>query len=209
MPITKPFDQFDDEYEQWFVDNRYVYFSEIAAVRHSMPKNGLGVEIGVGSGQFARPLKIPFGLEPSENMLKLAQTRGIVVVKAVAEHLPLKDDLFDFVLMVTTLCFLDDVNGSFQQAKSILKFGGKFINGFVDRNSPLGLVYQKKKQENVFYRFATFYSTEQVIHLLEQHEFKNIQTVQTVFGNLDKINSTQSFEGGHGKGGFVVVTAEK
>jgi ubiquinone/menaquinone biosynthesis C-methylase UbiE len=124
MPITKPFDQHYDEYEQWFVENRYVYLSEIAAIRHFLPITGLGMEIGVGSGQFARPLKIPFGIDPSENMLKLVQQKGIIILKGVAEYLPFKNNIFDFALMVTTICFLDNVNTAFQEARRILKSDG-------------------------------------------------------------------------------------
>jgi len=208
MPITKPFDHHYDEYEQWFVENRYVYLSEIAAVRHFMPTMGMGVEIGVGSGQFSLPLKIPFGIDPSTNMLKLAQQKRIRVAKAVAEHLPLKNTVFDSVLMVTTICFVDDVNIAFQEVRRILKTNGKFILGLVDRNSPLGQIYQAKKQQNVFYRLATFYSIEEIISLLEQNEFNNIQTVQTVFGSLAEIKAIQSFKKGYGEGGFVVIKAE-
>jgi len=207
MPITKPFDQHSDEYEQWFLENQYVYLSEIAAVRHFLPAMGIGVEIGVGSGQFALPLEIPFGIDPSEKMLNLAQQKGLVVTKAVAEHLPFKDNVFDFVLMVTTVCFVDDVNISFQEAKRILKPKGNFIVGLVDKNSPLGKIYLAKKQENVFYQLADFYSSEEIISLLEKNEFKNIQTVQAVFGKLSEITATQSFKNGYGEGGFVVIRA--
>lgn len=208
MPITKPFDQHSDEYEQWFIENRYVYLSELAAVRHFMPRSGMGVEIGVGSGQFALPLSISFGIEPSENMLKLAQQKGIVALKAVAEHLPFKNNAFDSVLMVTTICFLDDVNKAFQETRRILKANGKFILGLIDRNSPLGQIYLAKKQQNVFYRSATFYSTEEIISLLEQNQFTNFHTVQTVFGNLAEITAIQPFKNGYGEGGFVVIKAE-
>jgi ubiquinone/menaquinone biosynthesis C-methylase UbiE len=207
MLITKPFDQHYDEYEQWFVENRYVYLSEIAAVRHFIPTSGMGLEIGVGSGQFALPLKIPFGIDPSENMLNLAQQKRIVVLKGVAEYLPFKDSMFDFVLMVTTICFVDDVNYSFQEARRILKHNGRLIIGLLDKNSPPGKIYQAKKQENVFYRLATFYSMEEIISLLKQNEFMNIQTVQTVFGNLTEVKAIQSFKNGYGEGGFVVIKA--
>ena len=208
MPITKPFDQHSDEYEQWFGENRYVYLSEIAAVHHFLPTKGLAVEIGVGSGQFASPLEIPFGIDPSEMMLKLAQQKGICVVKAVAEYLPFKNNAFDFALMVTTICFVDDANLSFQEVRRILKATGKFILGLVDRNSPLGQIYLAKKEQNIFYRLATFYSTAEIISLLEQNQFTNILTVQTVFGNLTEVTAIQPYKNGYGEGGFVVIKAE-
>jgi len=208
MSITKPFDQHCDEYEQWFIENRYVYLSEIAAIRHFIPPTGLGVEIGVGSGQFTKPLKISFGIDPSENMLKLAQQKGIMTIKGVAEYLPFKNKIFDFALMVTTICFLNNVKTSFQEARRILKSDGIFVAGFVDRNSPLGQIYLAQKEQNVFYRLATFYSTKEIISLLKQTEFKNIQTVQTVFGSLPEITAIQPFKNGYGEGGFVVIKAE-
>jgi len=193
MPITKPFDLHFDEYEQWFFENRYVYLSELDAVRYFMPRSGgMGLEIGVGSGQFASPLQIPFGIDPSEKMLKLAQQKGLVVTQAVAEHLPLKDRSFDFALMVTTVCFIDDVNRSFQEAKRILKPRGDFVVGFVDKNSPLGKIYLAKKQKNVFYQSANFYSCEEIIAFLEKNEFSNLKIVQTVFGNLTEITAMPS-----------------
>jgi ubiquinone/menaquinone biosynthesis C-methylase UbiE len=207
MPITEPFDQNCDEYERWFVENRCVYLSELAAVRHFLPVSGKGVEIGAGSGQFALPLEIPIGIDPSEKMLSLAQQKGVVVLKAVAENLPFKDNTFDFALMVTTICFVDDVNTCFKEASRILKPNGKFIVGLVDKNSPLGKIYLTKKQENVFYRWATFYSAEEIISILKQNEFKNIQTIQTVLGNLTEIEAIQSFKNGYGEGGFVVIKA--
>lgn len=208
MPRTKPFDQHSDEYEQWFVENPYVHLSEIAAVRHFISSPGMSMEIGVGSGQFALPLEIPFGIDPSEKMLTLAHQKRIRVVKAVAEHLPLKNNIFDNVLMVTSICFVDDLNISFQEAKRILKPSGKFILGFIDLNSPLGKIYNEKKEQNVFYQPATFYSTEEILSLLAQNQFKNIEIVQTVFGSLTEVNVIQSFKIGHGEGGFVVIKAE-
>jgi hypothetical protein len=64
------------------------------------------------------------------------------------------------------------------------------------------------KDQNKFYRGATFYSTDEIISLLTGNNFKNIQVVQTVFGNLDKIKNIQLFKEGYGEGGFVVIKGE-
>ncbi len=46
-------------------------------------------------------------------------------VRAIKEILPdFKDGSFDLVLMVTTLCFLDDVKKAFSEVYRILKPGG-------------------------------------------------------------------------------------
>ena len=61
MRKIQPFDQYSKKYEKWFIENKYVYQSELAAVGNFIPKIGKGVDIGVGSGQFSFPFQISFG----------------------------------------------------------------------------------------------------------------------------------------------------
>ncbi|MBN2323589.1 MAG: methyltransferase domain-containing protein [Spirochaetes bacterium] len=208
MPRTKPFDDYYNHYEEWFEDNRFAWLSELDAVRYFIPESGRGMEIGVGSGRFAAHLGIGVGVEPSEAMRKLARVRGIDVYDAVAESLPFGDGTFDFALMVTTICFVDDVRTSFTEARRVLKKGGRFIVGFVDRNSDLGRTYEIHKEENVFYRDATFYSTDDVIALLDECGFEKPQAVQTIFGDFRMLTRIEPFTKGYGRGGFVVVCAK-
>jgi len=56
----EPFEKYTQKYEDWFERNRFAYESELQAVRAMLPKEGIGVEIGVGSGKFAVPLNIKF-----------------------------------------------------------------------------------------------------------------------------------------------------
>lgn len=68
MARTQPFDEHLDEYEEWFRKYFYVYESEVEAVRYFVPQNKKGIEIGIGTGRFAIPLKIREGVEPSQRM---------------------------------------------------------------------------------------------------------------------------------------------
>ena len=180
MAITKPFDEHFDEYENWFEINRFAYESELLAVRALLPQSGDGMEIGVGSGQFAEPLGIRLGIEPSAKMREAAQRRGVDVIDGVAEDLPFDDSQFDFALMVTTICFLDDVEMGIKEAYRVIKNGGSHIIGFVDKTSNLGQLYLKHKNESVFYKQATFYSTGEVITFLEKAGFSKFSFVQTI-----------------------------
>ena len=47
-------------------------------------------------------------------MLAYATARGVYGIQGVAETLPFKDGVFDFGLVVTTICFVDDVSTSGQ-----------------------------------------------------------------------------------------------
>ncbi len=207
MPRTKPFDDYYNHYEEWFEDNRFAWLSELDAVRHFIPEGAKGMEIGIGSGRFASQLGVKVGVEPSASMRKLAMARGIQVYDAVAEKLPFEDSVFDFALMVTTICFVDDVRVSFGEAKRVLKEGGRFIVGFVDRNSSLGKTYERHKEENVFYRDATFYSTDEVIALLKECGFRKPKIVQTIFSDFRKLTAVEPFTEGYGQGGFVAMCA--
>ena len=209
MPIVEPFDKYSSKYEDWFDRNKFVYQSELLALETKLPKGKKGIEIGVGSGRFAAPLNVRIGVEPSQIMQKLAYTRNILTIGGTAEKLPLKDEKFDFALMVTTICFVDDISVAFSEAYRILRPGGHLVIGFVDRDSLIGREYLKHKQENVFYRYATFYSVDDVILYLKKVGFKNFDFVQTVFHNLKEVNNLEPIEEGYGKGSFVVVDASK
>jgi SAM-dependent methyltransferase len=209
MPRTEPFDQHPVEYEKWFNKHKYVYESELKAVRRFIPVGKKGIEIGIGTGRFAIPFGIKEGVEPSPAVGYLAIIKGLEVYKGIAENLPLDDESFEFALMVTTICFVDDVKKSFSEVKRILKPGGTFIIGLVDKNSPLGETYKKLKEQNKFYRPATFYSADEVIKQLEENGFSDIKIVQTVFGELHKIHTVQKFKDGYGEGAFVVIKSNK
>lgn len=209
MPRIEPFERHLAEYEQWFENNRWAYFSELEAIKRLLPVKEKGVEIGVGSGLFAKPLGIKIGLEPSPKMAEMARKRGIKVVEGVAEKLPFEDETFNFALMVTTICFLDDVGKSLLETNRILKSEGHILIGFVDRESPIGQQYEKNKEKNVFYRLATFYSVPEVILFLQNAGFSDFAIRQTLFKPLDQINALEPVEEGYGKGSFIVIRAKK
>ena len=70
-------------------------------------------------------------------MRRLAGERGIEVYDGVAEDLPFAAGSFDYALMVTTICFVDSLTSSLQEVQRVLCRGGRFIVGFVDRDSDL------------------------------------------------------------------------
>lgn len=203
------FDTHISQYEKWFDDNGYVYKSELKAISQLLPSKGKGVEIGVGSGIFALPLGIEEGCDPSPVMLTKAIERGINAVPGTAENLPYQTGSFDFALMVTTICFVDDAPISINEVYRILKDKGILLIAFVDKNSPVGKLYLKHKNESVFYKEATFYSTLDIYDLLWEGGFKILKIAQTIFGELSAVNEIQQPLNSYGKGSFVVIKTEK
>ncbi|HHT9137153.1 MAG TPA: methyltransferase domain-containing protein [Candidatus Wunengus sp. YC60] len=202
------FEKFALEYDDWFETHTWVYQSEVEAVRKFIPETGEGIEIGVGTGRFSIPFGIKVGVESAKAMAEIARKRGIRVYRAKAENLPFQDNSFDFALMVTTLCFLENPFQTLKEMKRILKPCGKIIIGMLDEDSPLGKLQEEKRKVSKFYRNAKFYSVNQVLDWLKKLEFYNIRTVQTIFKNPKEVLSLEAIEEGFGKGLFVVISAE-
>lgn len=206
MPQIEPFEKYSDVYDDWFEKNRELYESELKAVSRLIPSTGAsGLEVGVGSGKFAAPLGIQFGVDPSEKMARKAREQGVHVCLGMAEELPFPGGSFEFVLMVTTVCFVDDIKKSFQEACRILQFGGCIVVGFVDRNSALGKKYLAKSKESRFYNVATFFSTQEVLNCLDETGFRSVKITQTLIPG----ESQSTILDGYGMGAFVVIKAEK
>ena len=65
MAKISAFEKYSTKYEEWFEKNNSIYESELNAIKTFVPENKYGVEIGVGTGRFARPLNITVGVDPS------------------------------------------------------------------------------------------------------------------------------------------------
>mgnify|MGYP006429049627 CR=1 FL=1 len=207
MAKTEPFEKHSEKYDEWFDRNQDAYQVELEAIRQVMPPPppAKGLEVGVGSGKFAVPLSIKIGVEPSEHMALKAERQGIHVFRHVAEKLPFPDAEFDFVLMVTTICFVDDITKSFKEAFRVLKLHGCLIVGFVDRKSELGKKYSGKKNTSVFYKDATFFSAQEVGRYVMAAGFDNLTYRQTLITG----ETRELIQSGFGKGAFVVVKGTK
>ena len=205
------FDTNVEEYEAWFDEYPEVYQSELAAIREQLlklPENIRGIEVGLGTGRFAQPLGIKEGIEPSEEMAKIAIKRGVEIMEGYAEHLPYGDLQFDFVLFVT-ICHLDNLKLALQQAYRVLKHKGVLIIGFLDKNQPIAKAYEDKRHRSTFFKQATFYSVKHIKELLSNAGFKSFEFNQTLFGDIDDIEKVQLPKPDYGEGSFIVVKAIK
>jgi SAM-dependent methyltransferase len=209
MPKIDPFEEHAEQYDEWFVKNSLVYEAELRAVRAMIAAGRRSLEIGVGTGRFAEPLGIKNGVEPSARMGEIAQRRGVRVLHGVAEQLPFDDSQFDFVLMVTAVCFVDDIGKTLQEAHRVLLEGGSVIIGFVDRESRVGQSYAALRNENVFYRDARFFSVGELSEFMGRAGFEDLTFNQTIFKTLSGTTQDEPVRSGHGEGSFVVIRGRK
>lgn len=209
MPKIEAFQKYTNEYDNWFVINRFAFLSEIGAIKKTLLQTEGVVEIGIGSGVFAKPLGINEGIDPSEAMRQKAEQKGLKVLDAVAEKLPYPDASLKGAVMITSICFVDDIYQSFKEVHRILKNNGFLVLGFVDKDSPVGKEYLKYKEQSMFYKEATFFGTEELFEVLKHAGFRIEETWQTLFGKVDEVKEIQAVTEGFGKGSFVVIKALK
>jgi SAM-dependent methyltransferase len=211
MIELEAFDNFALEYDRWFENHEIEYEQELKAIRKFLPKAGKGVEIGAGTGRFSEPLRVSLGIEPSKAMRDIAISRGVNMVAGTAESVPVEDGLYDYALLVTTICFLDAPEIAFREVYRILKGGGSIIVGLIDRDSKLGRKYEEKKSKSKskFYKDASFHSVKEVQNDLKKAGFSNIEYVQAILPDDICENYEPEVKQGYGEGSFVVLRAQK
>lgn len=173
--VHEIFNQKAKQYDAWFdkFPGNQIFPIELDCVKKALA--GLEhpwLEVGVGTGRFAKALGIEEGVDPAEATLKIAEARGIEVKKSAAENLPYQGKSFGAVVMVITLCFLDDPIAGLKECKRVLKEDGRFVLGIILADSHWGKFYQKRKEKgHDFYKHARFYNVAEVEKLFLQSGF--------------------------------------
>jgi ubiquinone/menaquinone biosynthesis C-methylase UbiE len=201
---ARVFEEHWKSYDSWYDKYPDVFQSELKLLRKVIPSRGLGLDIGVGTGRFASPLSIKFGLDPACNMLKLAQKREILVVQGVGEALPFKDESFHFATIVVTISFTENPLQVLREAFRILKKEGALILATIDKDSHWGQFYEAKRSKSRFYQSARFSRAQDILNLLENFPGKTTEVYQTLFWALPDVRGIEDPKPGFGQGGFVV-----
>jgi ubiquinone/menaquinone biosynthesis C-methylase UbiE len=209
--VLPPFIDLASEYDRWFDrEGRCIFLTEaraLAELSPELPKPWL--EIGVGSGRFAQALGTEAGLDPSIKMVELARTRGVNAFVGRGEQMLFDEESFGTVFLITTLCFLNSPRGVIKEANRILMPGGKMVLGLVLKESPWGQLYERKKASgHRFYRYATFYSFDEVARLLAQTGFVMERVVSTLFEKPERAHHVEKPQEGYSPdAGFTVILA--
>jgi SAM-dependent methyltransferase len=208
-----PFDELAPEYDAWFdKEGSLIFLIELQAfkaVLPSLPKPWL--EIGVGSGRFAQALGIETGIDPSIELVKMSRRRGINAFQGRGEQELFDGEPFGTVFLIVTLCFVDSPLDVLKETNRILSPGGKVVLGMVLKESPWGRFYQQKKEEgHPFYKYATFYSYDEVVGLLIKAGFVIENVVSTLFQKPDRVQNMEEPEEGYRPGaGFTIIVGTK
>lgn len=167
--------------DRWYEEHPAALEAELAALRAVDP-GGLGLEVGVGTGVFAEALGAAVGLDPAEAGLRRARDRGVAPVRGVGEALPFREGTFDRVLLLATLCFLDDPGEALDEVRRVLRPDGALVVGDIPRDSAWGRRYQARAESGEgLYAGITLRTVDETEALLEASGF----TVEDRAGALD------------------------
>ncbi|RUM29385.1 MAG: class I SAM-dependent methyltransferase [Aquifex sp.] len=156
-----PFDTYFKKYDEWYEKpfGKSAYELEVKCLKSVIKNSGKALEVGVGTGRFAKALGVEFGIDTSFNMLKVAKERGIKVALAKGENMPFASEQFDSVFLVVTLCFVDNPKEVLKEAHRVLKEGGNLYLGLILKESKWAKFYEDKaKKGHPLYKHAKFYS---------------------------------------------------
>jgi SAM-dependent methyltransferase len=182
IPSRHVFDEYADDYDRWFDEHDDVYQAQLILLRKALPDHGRGLDVGVGSGRFAVPLGIRCGIDPSHELVQMAKQRSIEIVYGEGEHLPYRPSSFDYVLMMTVICFLDDVIAVFREVNHVLIPGGTLVVGFIEKDGEIFQIYQHESTKGRFLRFAKFWTVEEVDLFFKGAGFSQVSVIENTRG---------------------------
>jgi ubiquinone/menaquinone biosynthesis C-methylase UbiE len=98
---------------------------------------GRVLEIGIGSGLnlpfYGSDVTVVIGVDPSLELLRMAETKGrstafaVDLVSRSAEELPFEDASVDTVVMTWTLCSIPNPQAALREMRRVLKPGGDLL----------------------------------------------------------------------------------
>ncbi len=143
------FDEHSDAYDAWFQRNEAVLESELRLVAHVLGSNpGRTLSVGCGTGLFEQLLQkqygisITEGLEPSPPMGEIARKRGMTVIEAGAEKMPIEDGIYDTVMFNGSPGYIADLDTAVAEAHRLLKTGGRLLLIDIPAESSYGVLYR-------------------------------------------------------------------
>ena len=233
MGKRQKFDGYAGQYDEWFMKNDRLFTSELRLF-----KKVLGditgkklLSVGCGSGLFESYIDCSNveGIEPSEDMGKIAEKRGVNVIKyGMIEDVALPDQTYDIIYFNGSSSYMEDLKPVYEKSLRALKPGGKLILLDVPKESAFGFMYLLGKSLNTYdheylkdtmpelpYPLAlaasgVWHSTEEKINVLKNLGITKFEFYQTLIKNpLYTNEEPEEVAEGYKSGGYVAIVAEK
>ncbi len=227
------FDGYASKYDEWFMVNDNLFTSELRLF-----KKVLGditgkklLSVGCGSGLFESYIDSSNieGIEPSEDMGKIAEKRGINIIKyGLIEDVDLPDNTYDIIYFNGSSSYMENLTPVYEKALKALKPDGKLILLDVPKESAFGFMYLLGKSLNTYdheylegampalpYPLAlaasgVWHSTEEKIEVLKNLGIEKFDFYQTLVKNPMYTNEEpEEVVEGYKSGGYVAIITQK
>ncbi len=227
------FDGYASQYDEWFIINENLFQSELRLF-----KKVLGdisgkklLSVGCGSGLFESYVDCSNieGIEPSEDMGKIAEKRGVNIIKyGIIEDIDLPCNTYDIIYFNGSSSYMEQLSPVYKKCLSALKDHGKLILLDVPKESAFGFMYLLGKSLNTYnheflngampalpYPLAlassgVWHTTEEKIEVLKKLGIKNFAFYQTLVKNPMYTNEEpEEVTEGYKSGGYVAIVATK
>lgn len=188
----------NDKHTQIFLYGRNLVLDELKNVLKDLKPGAKVLDVGCGTAHLTNWIKQQgfdvTGVEPSEEMLKLAKENfpEIKIVNSIASALPFEDDQFDLVVSFEVLRYLDKAENikSYREFYRVLKPGGRFFITQVNQYSTdLYYFFHHAKSiycklRNQVHHFCNFTTSGKEIDLLKQIGYSKVTTVGRLAGTI-------------------------
>ena len=183
------FDEYANKYDKWFdtPEGKIVKKFELELLlKFINPQKGKSMlEIGIGTGLFAMEFRkmgmAVSGIDPSEEMMKIAQSRGFEVKKGAGENIPFEDNSFYVTLAMTSIEFSREPAKFVKEMKRVTKPGGNVVVAALNLLSLYGMKRRIRGifEKNVFTKahFYTFWELKQLLSM----QLKEVKISSCVF----------------------------
>ena len=189
------------------------------------------LSVGCGSGLFESYIDSSNidGIEPSEDMGRIAEKRGVKVIKyGLIEDVELEDESYDIIYFNGSSSYMENLTPVYEKCLRALKKNGRLILLDVPKESAFGFMYLLGKSLNTYdheflegampelpYPLAlassgVWHTTEEKIGVLKNLGVKNFTYYQTLIKNPMYTNEEpEEVSEGYKSGGYVAIIAEK
>ncbi len=203
-----------DKYDDWYKhpQGKQVFEAELKGVEGMIPKKGLCLEVGAGTGFFAYHLTNLEGkilcLDPSVEMLSRAKNRGLPCIIGVGNSTPLRQGVIDFGYLVTVLEFLDKPVELLTEFRENAQAYAPISILFINAESKWGEFYRKiGKQGDTVFQHAKLYNSRQVIKLLNKAGYKVKKSIGTLNSDPFDKKVDQRLLKASEKSGIIIIKA--
>ncbi len=231
--MKQKFDGYASKYDEWFMVNDNLFTSELRLFEKALGDitGKKLLSVGCGSGLFESYIDNSNieGIEPSEDMGKIAEKRGVNVIKyGLIEDVDLPEKEYDIIYFNGSSSYMENLTPVYEKSLRALKDNGKLILLDVPKESAFGFMYLLGKSLNTYdheylkgtmpelpYPLAlaasgVWHSTEEKIEVLKNLGIKKFNFYQTLVKNPMYTNEEpEEVIEGYKSGGYVAIVAEK